>query len=98
MQIREFQELIRRTYFGKDKRRGIAGTYQWFVEEVGELARAMRKNDRAALEEEFADCLAWLVSLATLHGIDMAMVAEKYRAGCPKCGVSECQCEDSGLR
>lgn len=92
MRIRKFQELIRGTYFGKDSKRGIAGTYQWFVEEVGELARAIRKNDQKALEEEFADCFAWLVSLANLSGVDMEKVVDKYKNGCPKCGRLECGC------
>lgn len=95
MRIEEFQALIRRIYIRKDSQRGISGTYQWFIEEVGELARAMRKKDRNALEEEFADCLAWLVSLANLSGVDMEKVAGKYRNGCPKCGRSECGCTES---
>ncbi len=95
MTIREFQELIRQIYYSKDSRRGVSGTYQWFIEEVGELARAIRKGDEEGLEEEFADCLAWLVSLATLSGVDMEKVAEKYGNGCPKCGRSKCECNES---
>lgn len=94
MKIQEFQGLIRQTYMSKDSARGISGTYQWFVEEVGELARAIRKNDHRALEEEFADCLAWLVSLANLSGVDMGKAVEKYRDGCPKCGRLECGCRE----
>jgi NTP pyrophosphatase (non-canonical NTP hydrolase) len=70
MQISQFQQLIRDKYYATDKARGAPGTYLWFVEEVGELAHAIAnrergKLDQANLEEEFADVLAWLATLAT---------------------------------
>ena len=94
MTIREFQELIRDIYFDKDSRRGTDGTYRWLVEEVGELARAIRKGDRANLEEEFADVFAWLASLASIQGIDMELAVAKYAEGCPKCGAIPCRCAE----
>jgi len=63
MHIKEFQELIRELYFHRDEKRGLEKTFMWFSEEVGELAEALRKNDREAMEEEFADVLAWLREL-----------------------------------
>ena len=95
MKFREFQALIGQIYLRKDGERGIAGTFQWFVEEVGELARALRKQNQAGLQEEIADCLAWLVSLANLTGVDVETAAEKYTKGCPKCGRPECGCGDA---
>ena len=63
----------------KDAARGWEGTFVWFVEEVGELARALhRGDDPRNLEEEFADVAAWLVSLASLRGVDMGEAARKY--------------------
>ena len=94
MTITEFQRLIRDIYFDKDSRRGRDGTFRWLVEETGELARAMRKADRANLEEEFADVFAWLSSLATLEGIDLEAACAKYAKGCPKCGAIPCRCEE----
>ncbi len=96
MKIREFQELIAKIYLEKDSTRGVAGTYQWFVEEVGELARALRKGDGEALREEFADCLAWLSSLASLAGVDLENAAGRYADGCPKCGETACGCDEMG--
>jgi NTP pyrophosphatase (non-canonical NTP hydrolase) len=93
--ITEFQRLIRDIYFDKDSRRGRDGTFRWLVEETGELARAMRKDDRANLEEEFADVFAWLASLATLEGIDLEAAAGKYSDGCPKCHRTPCACEEA---
>ena len=66
----------------------------WFSEEVGELAEALRKNDREAMEEEFADVLAWLVSLANIVGVDVEEAAKrKYPDVCPYCGKNPCECE-----
>lgn len=94
MKIREFQQLIEAIYLEKDKARGIEGTYLWFAEEVGELARALRRDDdRANLEEEFADVLAWLSTLASIRGVDLEDVARrKYGDGCPCCKAVPCIC------
>jgi NTP pyrophosphatase (non-canonical NTP hydrolase) len=64
MKLSEFQRLIEKIYFDKDSARGLEGTFFWFVEEVGELAAALREDSDAAKSEEFADCLAWLSTLA----------------------------------
>ena len=73
MQIGEFQDVIERTYLERDSERGMGGTFMWFIEEVGELATALRENDREALKGEFADVLAWLCTLASLADIRMAV-------------------------
>lgn len=93
-----FQQLIRDIYFRKDRRRGVDGTYRWLVEETGELARAIRKVDKANMREEFADVFAWLASLASLHEIDLEEAACKYAAGCPKCHSVPCACEEKPRR
>jgi NTP pyrophosphatase (non-canonical NTP hydrolase) len=90
--VREFQQRIHDIYFERDKGRGSLGTFAWFVEEVGELSRALRRDDRQNLEEEFGDCLAWLVSLASIAGVDMAQAASKYALGCPRCQGTPCAC------
>jgi len=96
MTISEFQKLIEAIYFERDRARGRDGTFVWFVEEVGELAKALaRPSDDGGrnLREEFADVLAWLSTLASIAGVDLeAAAAEKYAAGCPKCGALPCAC------
>jgi len=93
MTLAEFQDLIRRTYHDRDARRGIDKTALWFVEEVGELAEAIRKGDRRAVEEEAADVLAWLATLASLSGVDLETAAKaKYAKGCPRCSAIPCRC------
>ncbi len=95
MEIREFQEMIEEIYFHKDSKRGVEKTFLWFIEEVGELSEAIRKGDREGMEEEFADVLAWLSSLANLLGIDLEEAAKKkYPGVCPYCGKKPCECEE----
>ena len=92
MQLSEFQGLIERTYLQRDSARGLGGTFMWFVEEVGELATALRSGSRENLEEEFADVLAWLCTLASLTGVRMEHAVAKYANGCPACGHIPCTC------
>ena len=94
MELGDFQALIAGTYLEKDSRRGKWGTFGWMVEEVGELSRAMRSGDDARMREEFSDVLAWLASMANLCGIELAEAADKYAAGCPKCGSIPCACRE----
>jgi len=95
MSIRDFQNLIKDLYYEKDSKRGIDKTMLWIVEEVGELAEAVRKNDKKAIGEEMADVFAWLVSLANLFNIDLEEeVKKKYPGYCTKCGKKPCECKD----
>lgn len=92
MTLREFQERIAATYGARDRARGLDSTFRWLIEEVGELARAIRGWDRRRMEEEVGDVLAWTVTIASLLGIDVAEAAARYAGGCPKCGASPCAC------
>jgi len=77
--LREFQKHISDRYESTDRARGTPGTFLWFIEEVGELATALHGNDRANLEEEFADVIAWLCTLANINDVDLtAAVTRKY--------------------
>lgn len=77
MRLRCIQEAIKRSYYGRDAARGLHATFTWFIEEVGELAEALLgKRDREGLEEEIADVLAWLLSIANLVDVD---VEEAFR-------------------
>ena len=93
MEIREFQKLIEDIYYEKDNSRGLEGTFMWFVEEVGELSRALKRGTVAEQYGEFADVLAWLATMASIKGIDLEAAAMgKYGEGCPKCRRTPCGC------
>jgi NTP pyrophosphatase (non-canonical NTP hydrolase) len=95
MTLTELQQQIRDLFGSKDARRGAEGTFMWFMEEVGELAAALRdRRDAANLALEFADVLAWLATLANIAGVDLdAAMARKYGGGCPRCQSSPCACD-----
>jgi NTP pyrophosphatase (non-canonical NTP hydrolase) len=92
MELREFQETIRETFGDRDSSRGLDGTFRWMVEEVGELAKAIRAGNQAELTHEVGDVLAWLASVAALSGVDLEEAASRYAHGCPVCGRIPCAC------
>ncbi len=95
--LADFQRLIREMYMEKDVARGVDGTFMWLMEEVGELAAALRHGTHEDRLEEFADVLAWLTTIANLAGVDLnEAVARKYGSGCPGCGQLVCTCPDEG--
>ncbi len=81
-----FQQHIREKYGRRDMERGTPATFMWFVEEVGELATALQDSDQKNREEEFADVLAWLCTLANINNVDLAKALEDkyFKDGGPK--------------
>lgn len=88
--LASFQRHIRDRYYATDHKRGSAATFLWFMEEVGELATALGNTARQAdasdaeaagsrdnLEEEFADVLAWLTTLANINDVDLAAAVQR---------------------
>jgi NTP pyrophosphatase (non-canonical NTP hydrolase) len=71
MDLSEAQKIIREKYYERDSVRGLYATFTWFIEEVGELADAVIKMNKEAIEEELADVFAWLLSIANLLNIDL---------------------------
>ena len=93
MHINEFQNMMRRIYYLRDYDRGIEGTLDWLVDEVEELREVLKENDNKAIENEFADVLAWLASLANIININLEKAAlSKYDNRCPRCRLSPCEC------
>ena len=77
--IAGFQKHIFDRYEKVDRERGTPKTFLMFAEEFGELATALYGNDRANLEEEFADVFAWLCTLANINDVDLAAaITAKY--------------------
>ena len=95
--LSELQQLIRTMYLEKDMARGIDGTFMWLMEEVGELAAVLRKGTHEERAAEFADVLAWLMTIANVAGVDLTeAMLRKYGRGCPGCGRLVCECPDAG--
>jgi NTP pyrophosphatase (non-canonical NTP hydrolase) len=92
MQLAEFQTLMAETYGERDRARGIDATIAWLTEELGELARAVRKGTPAEQLHEAGDVLAWLASLAEQLGLSLDDAAARYAGGCPRCGSTPCRC------
>lgn len=85
--FRDFQALIQRRYSETDAARGTPGTFMWLIEEIGELATSLHEcapgksptpEERHNLEEEFADVIAWLTTLANINGVDLTSALTKY--------------------
>ena len=93
----DFQRLIHKMYYEKDVARGVDGTFMWLIEEVGELASALKTGSQAEKMGEFADVIAWLTTIANVAGVDLTQaLAQKYGHGCPGCGQLVCACDNSG--
>ncbi|MFO7777041.1 MAG: MazG nucleotide pyrophosphohydrolase domain-containing protein [Nitriliruptoraceae bacterium] len=93
MDLAALQATIRDTYGVQDRARGVDATFGWFIEEVGELSRAIRREGHHERVIEFTDVLAWLISLADLCEVDLGTeAAARYGAGCPKCHQRPCDC------
>jgi len=94
MHIHEFQNMMRQLYFHRDSKRGVDGTFNWLVDEVHELGNAIQNQNKKETEDEFADVIAWLASLANVLNIDLEKAATtKYPNKCPKCNSTRCRCE-----
>ena len=84
-------------YFEKDAARGVDGTFMRLMEEVGELAAALREGSHEDKMEEFADVLAWLTTIANVAEVDLTQALQKkYGEGCPGCKRFVCECADEG--
>jgi NTP pyrophosphatase (non-canonical NTP hydrolase) len=92
VELAELQSRIEALYGARDRQRGVDGTFRWWVEEVGEVAKALRGGDQAELEHELGDALAWLASVANLVGVDLAKAVGRYAGDCPRCDTTPCAC------
>lgn len=66
--LRELQEVADRVYGRLEPERAVA----WTLEELGELAQAMRRASSSRhLEEELGQLFAWVLCLANINGVDL---------------------------
>src|SRR5436190_356274 len=96
LELSDLQRDIREIYGVKDQRRGVEGTFMWFMQEVGELASALRGGTPEEQAAEFADVLAWLATLANGANVDLTKAIQaKYGGGCPGCQKIPCACDNA---
>ncbi len=69
MELEEIREKIAEKYLEIDKKSGELFMLAVLFEEVGELAEAVRKRDREAVEEELCDVLFMVLSLANYFDV-----------------------------
>jgi NTP pyrophosphatase (non-canonical NTP hydrolase) len=96
MKVSDFQKLIKEIYLHRDSKRGIAKTFVWLIEEIGELANLLKEKniDIQKAELEIADVIAWTYSLANLLDIDIeSALIKKYPNKCLKCSSNPCRCD-----
>lgn len=92
VELSDFQARMDALYGERDRARGVQWTVAWLAEEVGELARAVRKGTAEDQRHEVGDVLAWLASLANQLGLSLDEAAARYTGGCPKCAATPCAC------
>jgi NTP pyrophosphatase (non-canonical NTP hydrolase) len=92
VELADLQARIEATFGARDRARGVDGTFRWWVEEVGEVAKALRSGDPVELQHELGDALAWLVSVANVAGVDLEQAIARFADGCPRCHQTPCTC------
>jgi NTP pyrophosphatase (non-canonical NTP hydrolase) len=79
MELDEIVLKIREKYFERDRGSGSLFLLAVLFEEVGELAEAVRKNQKEQIGEELCDVLFMVLSIANLYGVDVVKrLIEKY--------------------
>jgi NTP pyrophosphatase (non-canonical NTP hydrolase) len=92
MDLGAVQQLMEQTYGARDRARGLPAAVAWLTEEVGELARAIRKGTHAEQLHELGDVLAWLASIANQLDASLDEAFSRYADGCPYCDAAPCRC------
>ncbi len=97
MELKDAQNLVRNIYLKRDKERGLERTLLRTFQELAELSDAVHKEKPMQdIEEEVADVLAWVISIANLLDIDLGhALISKYNNACSRCGRNPCECIDN---
>ncbi|MET1125047.1 MAG: MazG nucleotide pyrophosphohydrolase domain-containing protein [Archaeoglobaceae archaeon] len=87
MDLRWLRKEIEKKYGDIDRKSGPLFLLAVLFEEVGELAEVVRKGEREKIEEELADVLFVLLSLANYFEVSPEEVlVKKYVEGDPSAG------------
>ncbi|MFO7966212.1 MAG: MazG nucleotide pyrophosphohydrolase domain-containing protein [Archaeoglobaceae archaeon] len=84
MNLNHIQMHIKDKYYETDAASGHLFLLVVLFEEVGELAEAVRKEDKNEVQQELTDVLFMTLSIANLFGVDLEdKITEKYIEGDP---------------
>ncbi len=84
MSLNHIQTQIKEKYHETDANSGHLFLLAVFFEEVGELAEAVRKENKNEIQQELTDVLFMTLSLANLYGIELEEpLKKKYIEGDP---------------
>jgi NTP pyrophosphatase (non-canonical NTP hydrolase) len=84
MELEEIRLKIREKYLETDRNSGPLFLLAVLMEEVGEVAEAVRKGERDGIREELSDVLFMVISLSNLFEVDIEKrLVEKYIKGDP---------------
>ena len=92
MDLDDVQQHMADIFGESDAARGLAASVAWLVEEVGELAQAIRKGSADQQLHELGDVLAWTASIANQLGLRLDDAMARYADGCPRCHATPCTC------
>lgn len=85
-------------YAHNDRKREGNATILWLVEEIGELAEAIHREELENIEEELADCFAWIGALLIFTvWISKKLslkLSLKSTLMCPNCKQKPCICTE----
>ncbi|MDI3502614.1 MAG: hypothetical protein PWR13_829 [Archaeoglobi archaeon] len=73
--LKNFQEIFNRRFGEIDRKSGDLFLLAVLIEEVGELAESIRRG--RGIEEELADVLFMIISIANLKGVDLEEALRK---------------------
>ena len=95
MTIETFQKQIEDIYYTRDAERGVPLTFTWFVEEVGELAKEIRKQpqdmEATARGIRRCFCMARYISKPTRYFL-RRMPRKSTQRAARKCKDTPCDC------
>jgi len=77
MELKKFQQDTVARFKAFDEESGPFFLMSVAASEFGELAEAVRSEKREEIEEEIADVVFSIVSLANIYGIDLSAALEK---------------------
>lgn len=92
--LREWQSMFKRIYGNINRLESKKRLWFHFMEEIGEISKALRHGNKEELEAECADALAWLLPFCTKLELDIdELVWKRFPWECDVCHKQKCECE-----